>query len=175
MWAGAAVLVLTAFAWSSSDVTPPAHPSDPTTPAVVDPPINMAIIDGAIAQYQADQEQAAVASYLASLPKPKPTPPPAAPKVVATPAAAPSTSGGSVWDALAQCESGGNWAYPPVSGGFSGGIMFYIGTWHAYGGDAYAPAPYLASREGQIAVAEKVLAAGGWGQWPGCSRKLGLR
>jgi len=80
---------------------------------------------------------------------------------------------GSRWDLLAQCESGGNWAYPPVAGGFSGGIMFHIGTWLANGGAEFAGDAYLASREQQIIVAEKVLESSGWGAWPGCSRKFG--
>lgn len=86
-----------------------------------------------------------------------------------------SSSGSGVWDRLAQCETGGNWSHPTVSGGFSGGLMFYSGTWNAMGGGAYAPTAAQASREEQIAVAEKVLASSGWGAWPGCSRKLGLR
>jgi len=77
------------------------------------------------------------------------------------------------WDRLAVCESGGNWAYPPVTGGFSGGIMFHIGTWRAMGGEEFASDAYLASREQQIIVAEKVLATSGWKAWPGCSRKFG--
>jgi hypothetical protein len=86
-----------------------------------------------------------------------------------------STAGGSVWDRLAQCEAGGNWAYPTVSGGFSGGLMFHYATWNANGGQAYAPTASGATREQQIIVAERVLANSGWGAWPGCSRKLGLR
>ena len=80
---------------------------------------------------------------------------------------------GSRWDQLAQCESGGNWAYPTVSGGFSGGIMFHEGTWNANGGQDYAPYAYMATREQQIEIAQKVLASSGWGAWPGCSRKFG--
>jgi hypothetical protein len=80
---------------------------------------------------------------------------------------------GSRWDQLAICESGGNWAYPPVAGGFSGGIMFHIGTWRSNGGLEFAPDAYLATREQQIIVAERVLAASGWRAWPGCSRKFG--
>ena len=80
--------------------------------------------------------------------------------------AAPATSGDR-WDQLAQCESGGNWGYPPVAGGFSGGIMFHIGTWHAMGGGEYAPDAYLATREQQIVIAERTLAASGWQAWPG--------
>lgn len=80
---------------------------------------------------------------------------------------------GSRWDQLAQCESGGNWAYPPVAGGFSGGIMFHIGTWRSNGGEEFAPDAYLATREQQIAVAERVLAGSGWRAWPGCSQRFG--
>jgi hypothetical protein len=90
-----------------------------------------------------------------------------------------STSGavasGSVWDSLAQCETGGDWSHPTVSGGFSGGLMFHSGTWNANGGQAFAPTAAQASREEQITVAERILANSGWGAWPGCSRKLGLR
>lgn len=85
-----------------------------------------------------------------------------------------SVSGGSVWDRLAECESGGNW-HVNSGNGFSGGLQFVRSTWLSAGGGAYAPDAYLASREQQIAVAERVLASGGWSQWPACSRKLGLR
>ena len=86
-----------------------------------------------------------------------------------------SVSGGSVWDSLAQCETGGNWSHPTVSGGFSGGLMFHSATWNASGGQAYAPTAAQATREQQIDIAQRVLASSGWGAWPGCSRKLGLR
>jgi hypothetical protein len=85
----------------------------------------------------------------------------------------PPASAASRWDQLAQCESGGNWSYPPVSGGFSGGIMFHIGTWRSMGGEEFAPDAYLATQEQQIVVAERVLASSGWRAWPGCSRKFG--
>ena len=76
----------------------------------------------------------------------------------------------STWDALAQCESGGNWN-TNTGNGFSGGLQFTPSTWAAYGGTG---SPENASREQQIAVAEKVLAGQGWGAWPACSAKLGL-
>jgi uncharacterized protein YabE (DUF348 family) len=82
-------------------------------------------------------------------------------------------SGGTVWDSLAQCESGGNWAIN-TGNGYYGGLQFSYSTWLAYGGGAYAPTANLASREQQIAIAEKVLAAAGWGSWPACSASLGL-
>jgi resuscitation-promoting factor RpfA len=71
------------------------------------------------------------------------------------------------WDAVAQCESGGNWAIN-TGNGFSGGLQFTHSTWLAYGGGAYAPYAYEASRAAQIAVAEKVLAGQGIGAWPVC-------
>jgi cytoskeletal protein RodZ len=85
-----------------------------------------------------------------------------------------STSG-SVWDMLAECETGGNWSHPPVSIGYSGGLMFHNKTWTAMGGGKYASQAYLASREQQIAIAEKLLSdTGNFSPWPGCRRKLGL-
>jgi len=89
-----------------------------------------------------------------------------------TPTPPPATDA-SRWDQLAQCESTSRWDYPPVSGGFSGGLMFHIGTWRSNGGLEYAPDAYLASREQQIDIAERVLANSGWRAWPGCSRKFG--
>ena len=77
---------------------------------------------------------------------------------------------GGTWDALAQCESGGNWAIN-TGNGFSGGLQFTPSTWAAYGG---AGAPENATREQQIAVAENVQAGQGWGAWPSCAAQLGL-
>lgn len=86
-------------------------------------------------------------------------------------AAAPANAAsGSTWDALAQCESGGNWAIN-TGNGYYGGLQFNLGTWQANGGVGN---PASASREAQIAVAERVLASQGWGAWPACSAKLGL-
>jgi hypothetical protein len=79
----------------------------------------------------------------------------------------------SVWDRLAQCESGGNWSYDGPSG-FDGGLQFHPGTWSAYRLPGYPAFAYQASREQQIAVAERVLASQGWGAWPACSAALGL-
>jgi len=78
----------------------------------------------------------------------------------------------SVWDRVAQCESGGNWGIN-TGNGFSGGLQFTPSTWRAFGGGAFAPNAYQASRAQQIAVAERVLAGQGWGAWPVCSRKAG--
>jgi uncharacterized protein YabE (DUF348 family) len=80
-------------------------------------------------------------------------------------------SGSTVWDRLAQCESGGNWAIN-TGNGYYGGLQFSLGTWQAYGGTGL---PSEASRETQIAIATRVRdASGGYGAWPGCAASLGL-
>jgi LysM repeat protein len=80
-------------------------------------------------------------------------------------------AGGGVWDRLAQCESGGNWGIN-TGNGYSGGLQFAPGTWAANGGTGSA---HNASRAEQIRVAERVRASQGWGAWPACSSRLGLR
>jgi hypothetical protein len=79
-----------------------------------------------------------------------------------------------VWDVLAQCESTGNWR-ANTGNGYYGGLQEDMGFWRNHGGMSYAARPDLASREAQIAVAEVGLARQGWGAWPACSRRLGLR
>lgn len=91
-----------------------------------------------------------------------------------TKATAPAVANGSVWDSIAQCEAGGNWA-TNTGNGYAGGLQFSPSTWLAYGGGEYAATADQASREQQIAVAEKVQAAQGWGAWPACTAKLGIR
>ena len=92
-------------------------------------------------------------------------------KVEPEPVTSDFSGGSTVWDSLAQCESGGNWAIN-TGNGYYGGLQFNLGTWRAYGGSGY---PHQNSREAQIAVAERLRAAtGGYGSWPGCSAKLGL-
>ena len=85
-----------------------------------------------------------------------------------------STSSGSVWDSLAACESGGDWS-TNTGNGYFGGLQFLSGTWARYGGYAFAASADRATREEQIAIAERVLASEGWSAWPNCSAKLGLR
>lgn len=90
-----------------------------------------------------------------------------APLALATPAqAAPN------WDLLAQCESGGNWSIN-TGNGYYGGLQFAPGTWTGHGGGKYAPRADLATREQQIAIAQRVLAGQGPGAWPACTRKTG--
>lgn len=79
--------------------------------------------------------------------------------------------GNTVWDRLAQCESGGNWAIN-TGNGYYGGLQFSLGTWQAHGGTGL---PSNASRETQIAIATKLRdASGGYGAWPACAASLGL-
>jgi resuscitation-promoting factor RpfA len=75
------------------------------------------------------------------------------------------------WDQVAKCESGNNWAIN-TGNGYQGGLQFTPGTWAAHGGGQYAPAANLATKEEQIAVAERVLATQGKGAWPVCGGPL---
>jgi LysM repeat protein len=83
--------------------------------------------------------------------------------IAATPASATN------WDAIAQCESSGNWN-TNTGNGYYGGLQFSQSTWKAYGGTGSAA---NASREQQIAVAERVLQGQGIGAWPVCGKKGG--
>ena len=83
----------------------------------------------------------------------------------------PSEVGDDVWAKLAQCESGGNPA-TNTGNGFYGMYQFTLETWQSLGGTGY---PYEADAATQTAMAKKLQAQAGWGQWPGCADKLGLR
>ncbi|MFD4789943.1 transglycosylase family protein [Streptomyces sp. NPDC058459] len=82
-----------------------------------------------------------------------------------------SAATGSEWDAVAQCEAGGNWSIN-TGNGYYGGLQFSASTWAAYGGTQYAATADKASKQQQITVAEKVLAAQGKGAWPVCGTGL---
>jgi uncharacterized protein YabE (DUF348 family) len=81
------------------------------------------------------------------------------------------SNNGLNWDAVAQCESGGNW-HINTGNGFYGGLQFDYGTWLSNGGGAYAQRADLASREQQIAIATKVYNARGSSPWPVCGANL---
>jgi len=76
----------------------------------------------------------------------------------------------SVWDELAECESGGDWSIS-TGNGYYGGLQFALGSWGAVGGIGY---PHEASREEQIYRAELLQDMQGWDAWPTCSRIIGL-
>ncbi|WP_197515131.1 resuscitation-promoting factor [Mycobacterium sp. 1245805.9] len=84
----------------------------------------------------------------------------------------PPVSNGSIWDAIAGCEAGGNWAIN-TGNGYYGGVQFDQGTWERNGGLRFAPRADLATREEQIAVAEVTRQRQGWGAWPVCSGRAG--
>ncbi len=95
----------------------------------------------------------------------------AAPAPAPAPAQAPRTAPSGVWDQLAACESGGNWA-ANTGNGYYGGLQFLPATWTSVGGSGL---PHENSREEQINRGHILQSRSGWGQWPACSRKLGLR
>ena len=83
-----------------------------------------------------------------------------------------ASAGGSTaqFEALAQCESGGNWSIN-TGNGYYGGLQFSAATWRGIG---YGGLPHQASKATQIEAGQKLQGQSGWGQWPACSRKLGL-
>ncbi|MFC8660331.1 transglycosylase family protein [Streptomyces parvus] len=88
-------------------------------------------------------------------------------------AASAGAASGEVWEKVAACESSGNWAIN-TGNGYYGGLQFSGSTWAAFGGTQYAPRADLATRDQQIAIAERVLDGQGPGAWPTCSVRAGL-
>ncbi len=88
-------------------------------------------------------------------------------------ATANSAHAASVWDTVAQCETGQNWATNSVPG-YSGGLGFANQYWAAFGGTQYSALPGQATREQQIAVAQRILATNGPSAWPVCGPRAGL-
>ncbi|MGC5037337.1 MULTISPECIES: transglycosylase family protein [unclassified Streptomyces] len=82
-----------------------------------------------------------------------------------------SAATASEWDAVAQCESGGNWSIN-TGNGYYGGLQFSASTWAGYGGTQYASTADQATKAQQIEIAEKVLAGQGKGAWPVCGKGL---
>ena len=100
--------------------------------------------------------------------QPAPAPRQPAPSTRTAP---PPSSNGLNWDAVAACESGGNW-HINTGNGYYGGLQFDSGTWLSNGGGAYASRADLASREQQIAVATRLYNARGASPWPVCGQRL---
>jgi LysM repeat protein len=122
------------------------------------------------------------APAVAPAPVQAPAPAPAAKAAVQPKQAAPvrstpkavapvSSASAGVWDRLAMCESGGNWSIN-TGNGYYGGLQFSLSSWRAVGGSGY---PHQASKAEQIARAEILKARQGWGAWPACTIKLGIR
>ena len=136
----------------------------------------------AVVTLQAEQAPAPAPAPEAPASRPAPAPAaqqapatqqaPEAPRVpVERAPAAPPVNAAHDWDAVADCESGGNWSIN-TGNGYYGGLQFSQSTWAGYGGTAYAARADLATREQQIAVGEAVLAGQGKGAWPTCGRGL---
>ena len=87
--------------------------------------------------------------------------------------AQPASAGGTVWDRVAACESGGNWSIN-TGNGYYGGLQFSYSTWKGFGGQRYATTANRATKSQQILIAQEVLKVQGPGAWPVCSRKAGL-
>jgi len=92
-------------------------------------------------------------------------------KVPAAGSAAATSTGPLNWDAVAHCESTSNWQ-DNTGNGFYGGLQFDYGTWLSNGGGAYAPRADLATREQQIAIAQRVYDARGTSPWPVCGQNV---
>lgn len=123
-----------------------------------------------MSQPVAAEPAAAPTQPVAPAPAPQPaTPVRSAPRTA--PVQAAPVASGSVWDQLAACESGGNWSIN-TGNGYYGGIQFSLSSWQAVGGSGL---PSDASREEQIQRGEALKAIQGWGAWPACTAKLGLR
>ncbi|MER5202279.1 peptidoglycan DD-metalloendopeptidase family protein [Streptomyces sp. NPDC002825] len=78
-----------------------------------------------------------------------------------------------VWEKVASCESSSSW-HINTGNGYFGGLQFTQSTWERYGGTHYAPRADLASKDQQIAIAERVLKGQGPGAWPSCGPRAGL-
>ena len=91
--------------------------------------------------------------------------------VAGTPAHAASTH---TWQRLANCESSGRW-HINTGNGYYGGLQISAGTWRGYGGRHFASLPHHATKHEQIKIAERIKRHQGWGAWPSCSRKIGVR
>jgi uncharacterized protein YabE (DUF348 family) len=86
-------------------------------------------------------------------------------------AAPPASTSGLNWDAVAACESGGNWQIN-TGNGYYGGLQFNASTWLSNGGGVYAARADLATREQQIDIANRLYAARGSSPWPVCGQRL---
>lgn len=117
-------------------------------------------------------EESLVAREIPAAPAPVAVVAPAPSQASASPrsSSAPVAAGGSVWDQLATCEAGGNWAIN-TGNGYYGGLQFNLSSWQAVGGTGL---PSDASRDEQIMRGQMLQARQGWGAWPSCSSKLGL-
>jgi resuscitation-promoting factor RpfB len=105
-------------------------------------------------------------------PPPPPAPRPTSSSSSSSTSSSSSSSSNDVWERLAQCESGGNWQAVSRNGLYYGGLQFHPDTWRSVGGSGM---PHQASKDEQIRRGKILQQRSGWGQWPACSLRLGLR
>ena len=149
---------------------------DAPAPILIADNIQRGTLSSRVGAFEAEPADAAESLEREVMPTPAAAPMQATLVSTATPppAVAPVTYAGStVWDDLAQCESGGNWAIN-TGNGYYGGLQFSYDTWHGYDGGEFAEYPHQATRAEQIMVAERLRAARGYAPWPACRAKLGL-
>ncbi len=161
-----------ATTWTITTVDGKQTKREATSTETVREPAERRIAVGTKAPAPAPTRTAAPAPQRTSAPAPTRTASPAPRRTSAPSQASAPTSG--VWQALAQCESGGNWSIN-TGNGYYGGLQFSASSWAAAGGTRYAALPHLATPAQQIATAEVLRSNGGWGHWPACSSRLGLR
>lgn len=151
--------------------TPGPYPPTETPLTIAEEKVMMAEYNAAVLlEQQRSEEQRAIQVAQAAEPEP------VAPEPEPEPEPAPQLVMSVDWDALAQCESGGNWSIN-TGNGYYGGLQFNQSSWEGAGGLEFAPRADLATREQQIVAAErwKELHPAGLGAWPACTRKLGWR
>jgi len=78
------------------------------------------------------------------------------------------------WERLAHCESGGRW-HINTGNGYYGGLQISPSTWAGHGGRKFASLPNRATKGEQIRIAERIKRSQGWGAWPACSARIGVR
>lgn len=127
--------------------------------AVTLPPVNAEII--------APATEVPVATVIPDPPQSPSAAPATSPAAPAPRSSSSNSSGNSSWDAVAACESGGDWSIN-TGNGYSGGLQFDQGTWASNGGTQYAPTAGQATKDQQIAVADQLKAARGYAPWPVC-------
>jgi hypothetical protein len=145
------------------------EPADTLSPTTTAPPPPPTIWSGAM-NLPPMLTPATVAVVAARGPAIQLTEPPPAPPTTTIPV----PPHFDVWVELAECESGGDWSIN-TGNGYYGGLQFTLTSWNATGGWQHAPRPDLADALDQMWAAEVLLMHQGWGAWPACARRLGLR
>jgi hypothetical protein len=170
---GSAVLAISATAETGDEPAPTDGPVRTVTVSAVDVVDVYADRTGLAESLTAALE--ARVELTATEPPPPPPPPAPEPEPEPEPAPEPVATGGAIslstWEAVAQCESGGNWSIN-TGNGYYGGLQFNLDSWRWVGGSGY---PHEASKAEQIHRAEILHSRQGWNAWPACSSKLGLR